>query len=221
MTRVFLADDHPMVRLGLRQILTEVGGFEVIGEAADGRKVLSSPELGGCDVLVLDLSLPVISGLEVLRRVRNQHPGLAVVVHSMHAESLFRRRVLDAGAVAFVAKDAPPAELLEAVRRAGRSMTSDDAAEHEASGAVPPHEQLTAREHEVFVLVLLGRQVTDIAAELDVHASTVSNHLAKVRQKLGVRTTAEIVHYAYGAGLVAAPPSDQQASDSRNAEEAS
>jgi two-component system invasion response regulator UvrY len=205
MTRVFLADDHAMVRVGLRQVLTELGGFVVVGEAEDGRQVLNAPELASADVLVLDLSLPVISGIEVLRRVHAAHPGLAIVVHSMHPEGQFRRRVLEAGAAAYVSKDAHPSALLEAVARAAR-VTVDSEAAIEPAAPVAAHETLTAREHEVFLLILMGRQVTDIAAELDVHASTVSNHLAKVRQKLGVRTTADLVHYAYGAGVLERPP---------------
>ncbi|MCB9683027.1 MAG: response regulator transcription factor [Alphaproteobacteria bacterium] len=207
MIRVFLADDHAIVRLGLRHALTELGGFEVVGEADNGRQVLNAPELARCDVLVLDLSLPVVSGIEVLRRVRERHPGLAIVVHSMYPEGQFRRRVVEAGACAYVPKDAHPSELLRAITAAA----GVGAPPHEpAPVAEPdlPHTTLTARELEVFLLVLDGRQVTDIAAELDVHASTVSNHLAKVRQKLDVRTTAEMVRYAYAAGILAPPPTD-------------
>jgi two-component system invasion response regulator UvrY len=206
MTRVFLADDHAMVRVGLRHVLTEVGGFEVVGEADDGRKVLNAPELGRCDVLVLDLSLPVIAGTEVLRRVRQAWPSLAVVVHSMHPEGQFRRRVLAEGAAAYVSKDAHPSELIAAVARAAQVVRQEAPVEAPEEDDAPPHTRLTSRENEVFMLILMGRQVVDIAAELDVHASTVSNHLAKVRQKLGVRTTQDLVHYAYAAGILERPP---------------
>lgn len=212
MTRVFIADDHAMVRVGLRQVLTELGGFEVVGEADDGRKVLNAPELARCDVLVLDLSLPVIAGTEVLRRVCQTHPGLAVVVHSMHPEGQFRRRMLAAGAAAYVPKDAHPSELIAAVAAAGRASASvqvEPAVPHDPEAPTEeglPHLRLTPREHDVFLLILLGRQVVDIAVELDVHPSTVSNHLAKVRTKLGVRTTQDLVHYAYAAGIVPRPP---------------
>ncbi|MCB9666122.1 MAG: response regulator transcription factor [Alphaproteobacteria bacterium] len=204
MTRVFLADDHAMVRVGLRHVLQELADIEVVGEAENGRQVLNAPELARCDVLILDLSLPVVAGTEVLRRVRSMYPDLAVVVHSMHPESQFRRRALQAGAVAYVSKEAPPAELLAAVERAAHGplgVTIEPETE-----APRPHTQLTAREHEVFLLILMGRQVADIAAELDVHSCTVSNHLARIRSKLGVSTTAEMVHYAYGEGLLEVPP---------------
>lgn len=205
MTRLFIADDHPMVRVGLRHVLSELGGFDVVGEAEDGRQVLQAPELAVTDVLVLDLSLPVVAGIEVLRRVRCQHPDVQVVVHTMHAGEQFRRRVMAAGARAFVPKDAPTEMLLQAVRDAARIGPSAPLPD-EAPPSGAPHEALTAREHEVFLLILMGRQVADIAAEMDVHACTVSNHLAKVRQKLGVQTTAEMVHYAYAAGILAPPP---------------
>lgn len=209
MTRVFVADDHYIVRIGLRQVLAELGGFEIVGEAETGRQVLDAPELAVCDVLVLDLSLPVISGMEVLRRLRASHPHLAIVVHTMHPEDQFRRRVLAEGAAAYVSKERPPSELIQAVRHAARrpeQAAPPPEAEAEATPAAEPlHARLTQREHQVFALIIRGSQVADIAAELDVHSCTVSNHLAKVRAKLGARTVADIVRYAYAEGLIDAP----------------
>lgn len=203
--RVFLADDHAMVRIGLRQVLAELGGCQITGEAENGRQVLQADEaLGQTDVLVLDLSLPVVGGAEVLKRVRRQHPHLAVVVHSMHPEGQFRRRAIEAGAVAYVSKEAPPQQLIDAVHRAA-------AAPEEVQGEVPepaeasPYATLSRREHQVFHLIVAGRQVADIAAELDVHSCTVSNHLAKIRQKLGVSTVADMVRFAVAEGLVEVP----------------
>lgn len=199
-TRIFIADDHAMVRVGLRQVLSAVPDFVVVGEAENGRRVLDARELATCDVLVLDLSLPVIAGSEVLHRVRTLHPHLAVVVHSMHPEPQFKRRALEAGAVAYVSKEAPPSDLVDAVRRAVSSPAP-------RASELPPeparHATLSPREHQVFQLILAGRQVADIASELDVHSCTVSNHLARIRAKLGVTTTAGIVRYAYDEGIVA------------------
>lgn len=186
----------------MRQVLSEVPGFVVIGEAENGRQVLNARELATCDVLVLDLSLPVIGGSEVLNRVRALHAHLAVVVYSMHPESQFRRRVVEAGAVAYVSKEAPPSVLVDAIRRAVASPSPPSrelATEHHGSR----HASLSAREHQVFLLILEGRPVGDIAAELDVHSCTVSNHLSRIRGKLGVTTTAEIVRYAYDEGILA------------------
>ena len=207
MTRVFVADDHAVVRCGVTLLLRELGGFDVVGEAEDGRQVLNSPLLATCDVLVLDLSLPKVSGPEVLRRVRAEHPSLAVVVLSMHPEDQFARRALADGASAYVSKERPPAEIIAAVRRAASGVrdvatVGATARAHDA----PPHTTLTRREHQVFLRIVQGAPVVDIAAELDVNACTVSNHLANVRKKLGVTTVADLVRYAIAEGLVETVP---------------
>lgn len=207
MTRVFVADDHAVVRCGVSLLLRELGGFDVVGEAEDGRQVLNSPLLASCDVLVLDLSLPKVSGPEVLRRVKDAHPNLAVVVLSMHPEDQFARRALADGAAAYVSKERPPADIIAAVRRAASGVV--DAAPVGAAPAAaeaPPHTKLTRREHQIFMRLVQGAPVVDIAAELDVNACTVSNHLANVRRKLGVHTVADLVRYAIVEGLLDAVP---------------
>lgn len=203
--RVFLADDHAVVRSGVRHLLEEVGDFEVIGEASTGREVLDASLLA-CRVLVLDLSLPVVSGLEVLRRVRAKYPELAIVVLSMHPSDQFAGRALAAGAIAYVSKERPPSELIATLRAAAEGRALAPAPAAAPSGL--PHETLTKREHQVFMLLLEGRAVADIAAEFDVHSCTVSNHLTRIRNKLGVTTNAEIMRYAVSAGIVHAPPLD-------------
>ena len=207
MTRVFIADDHAVVRCGVALLLRELGGFDVVGEAEDGRQVLNSPLLATCDVLVLDLSLPKVAGPEVLRRVKAAHPSLAVVVLSMHPEDQFARRALADGASAYVSKDRPPADIIAAVRRAAGGAT--DATPGEPSRAPddgPPHAKLSRREHQIFMRLVQGAPVVDIAAELDLNACTVSNHLANVRRKLGVTTVADLVRYAIAEGLIEAAP---------------
>jgi DNA-binding NarL/FixJ family response regulator len=209
MIRVFIADDHAMVRMGMRQVLHEIGGFEVIGEAANGREVLSSPLLDACDVLVLDLSMPRVEGTEVLRRLHARRPQLPIVVHSMYSEEQFARRSIAAGAVAYVSKEGPPTALVDAVLRAATTPRYDLMQEAEASsvgGGGAKHDQLTPREHQVFVRLVAGASVADIAAELDVHSCTVSNHFAKIRTKLGVHSVAELVRYAYAEGLLREEP---------------
>jgi DNA-binding NarL/FixJ family response regulator len=204
MIRVFLADDHAVVRCGVKQVLTELGGFAVVGEAEDGRQVLNAPELARCDVLVLDLSLPKVSGPEVLRRVRARYPHVAVVVLSMHPEDQFAARALADGAAAYLSKGRPPADLIRAVVRAARGQR--DAPPADAEPAAPPHTRLTRREHQIFGLVVAGRSVVEAAAELDVHACTVSNHLASVKRKLGAGVVADLVRYAIAHGLTTASP---------------
>ncbi|MFO0625890.1 MAG: response regulator transcription factor [Polyangiales bacterium] len=207
MTRVFVADDHAVVRCGVSLLLRELGGFDVVGEAEDGQQVLDAPLLATCDVLVLDLSLPKVSGPEVLRRVRAQHPSLAVVVLSMHPEDQFARRALADGAAAYVSKERPPAEIVAAVRRAASGVRDDPAAgATRARDDAPPHTTLTRREHQIFLRIVRGAPVADIAAELDVNTCTISNHLANVRKKLGVNAVADLVRYAIAEGLVESGP---------------
>jgi two-component system, NarL family, invasion response regulator UvrY len=201
--RVFIADDHAIMRCGIRQVLRELGGFEVVGEASTGRQVLSAPDIDTWDVLVLDLSLPRVSGPEVLRRIKARRPDLPVVILSMYAEAQYAARMLAAGASAYVSKDKPPSALLAAVRAAARGerVAPAPAAAPEAARGAPPHAALTRRELQVFMLIAEGGAVSGIAAELDVHACTVSNHLARIREKLGVSTVADLVRYAHAAGL--------------------
>lgn len=206
MTRVFVADDHAVVRCGVSVVLRELGGFDVVGEAEDGRQVLNSPLLASCDVLVLDLSLPKVSGPEVLRRVKAAHPSLAVVVLSMHPEDQFARRALADGASAYVSKERPPSEIIAAVRRAAEGVRDEAIVRDAPASGAAPHATLTRREHQIFMRVVQGAPVVDIAAELDVNACTVSNHLANVRKKLGVTTVADLVRYAIAEGLIEAVP---------------
>ena len=207
--RVFIADDHSIVRMGLRHLCEELGGFEVVGEACNGSELLRDPALTRAQVLILDLSLPVISGMEALGRLRQSRPGLAVVVHSMHPPGQFELRSREAGAFAYVAKDRPPAELIAAIEAAARgeswpagSATGPEQPANERA----PHLDFSPRQHQVFTLLLEGRSVAEIAAELDLHSSTVSNHLATVRRKLGVESVADMVRYALSHGVIEAPP---------------
>lgn len=206
MIRVFLADDHSIVRGGLRKLLEVEADVRVVGEASDGRAVLNAPDKDQWDVLVLDLSLPKVNGIEVLRRLRASHPALRIVVLSMYPEDQYAERMIHDGAVAYVSKSHPPETLLDAIRAAARggrwraaTPTSTPAV---TDAAKPLHAKLTAREYQVFTLVFQGEKVTDIAAELNLSVSTVSNHLAHVKEKLNARSVGDIVAYAHRAGLV-------------------
>ncbi|HVV88284.1 MAG TPA: response regulator transcription factor [Kofleriaceae bacterium] len=205
--RVFLADDHALVRLGLRQLLDREPDVSVVGEADDGRRVLLAEGKDDWDVLVLDVSLPKVGGIEVLRRLRAEHPRLKVVMLSMYPEDQYAERMVAQGAAAYLSKDRAPEEVLSAIRavHAGRAWSGaaiplylDD----EAADGRPAHTRLTAREYQVFTLLFQGSTVTEIAAELDLRASTVSNHVARIKEKLNAHSIAEIVGYAHRAGLV-------------------
>lgn len=205
MIRVFLADDHSIVCSGLRKLFEEEPDLRVVGEASDGRAVLNAPRKDEWDVLLLDLSLPKVNGIEVLRRIRESHPAVRIVVLSMYPEDQYAERMLHDGALAYVSKSHPPSVLLDAIRTAARGQRwkpPSAVTAPEADSAKAPHARLTAREYQVFTLIFQGQKVTDIAAELNLSVSTVSNHLARVKEKLGARSVGEIVAYAHRVGLV-------------------
>ena len=206
MIRVFIADDHSIVRDGLARILAAVPDLACSGTAADVAGVLGSPALGETDVLVLDVSLPGGGGAEVLRQVRQDRPEVRVVVYSMYPEEQYGARFIRAGASAYLSKDRPTEELLKAIRsvHSGRRYLTDAVVnalvERGDEGA--GHEHLSSRELHVLQLLAEGRQTNDIAKELFISASTVSTHLRHIKDKLGVHTTAELVQYAFRQKLV-------------------
>lgn len=206
MTRVFVADDHTVVRTGIKILVNTDPEMSVVGEASDGHSALEALEVTPCDVLLLDLSLPRLSGVEVLRRVRERFPRIQVLVLSMYPEEQYALRMVRAGAAGYLSKDRSEHELVEAIRHVaqGRTYVSPAVAEMAVRGSEPPsgHAALSGREHQIFLLVANGSTVSDIAAELNLSASTVSNYLVRIKTKLGVRTLGDIVSYGHRAGLV-------------------
>lgn len=199
MIRVFIADDHPIVRIGLRALLSTAPDIEITGEAEDGRGVLLASEAPDwpVDVLLLDVSLPKVNGIEVLRRLQARASRVAVLIVSMHAEAQYARQLIKLGAAGYVSKDRSDEELIVAIRAVARGrmyVSRQLSVEH---GQPLPHEQLSARQLQVFSLLVAGRSVSEIAAELDLTVSTVSTHLGHTKRKLGVGTVAELVHYAH------------------------
>lgn len=208
MIRIFIADDHAIVRQGLRKLIEQQSDMCVVGEAGDGRAVLMAESRDTWDLLILDLSLPKVAGIEVLRRLRQELPRLRIVVLSMYPEDQYGLRLIREGAAAYLSKDLDVNDVIQALRvvASGGTYLSPGLAEQMRQGpqsrASTPHASLSAREHQVFTLILQGRTVSDIAAELNLSVSTVSNHVAKVKEKLNARTIADIVSYAHRAGLV-------------------
>ncbi|MBT9559992.1 MAG: response regulator transcription factor [Myxococcales bacterium] len=206
MIRVFIADDHSVVREGLARILSAVAGLGCSGQAADVHGLLSSPALDQTDVVVLDVSLPGGGGAEALRCLRRDRPDIPVVVHSMYPEEQYGARFIRAGAAAYLSKDRSTSELLDAIRRVhqGRRYLTDLVADALATGPVAgeAHDVLSARELQVLQLHAEGRQTNDIARELFISASTVSTHFRNIKDKLGLQTTAELVQYAFRHKLV-------------------
>jgi len=209
MIRIVIADDHAIVREGLKRIVSGAQDMQVIGEAADGNEVLRVVRDQEFDVLVQDLSMPGRSGMELIRRVKDERPALRILVLSMHEELQYAVRAIKSGASGYLTKESAPEQLVEAIRKiaAGGAFISAQVAEQLALGAMPgavlpaPHEVLTEREFEVFRQLVAGLSVTEVAAGLNVSVKTVSTHKTNLMQKLGVHNPTELFRYAIRHGL--------------------
>lgn len=208
MIRVFLADDHALLREGVRRVLCECGDICVAGEAATGDEVLQRAEQESWDVLLLDLSLPGPSGLDLVRRLLAVRPRLRILILTMHPEDQHALHLLHAGAAGFLTKSsAAAAMLVGAVRTvaAGRRFVSPALTElllcNQLDPARLPHESLSPRQYEI--LVLLGRCLTpkEIAAQLLLSANTVSSHIHEIKQRLSLQSLSALVRYAIDNGL--------------------
>jgi DNA-binding NarL/FixJ family response regulator len=209
MIRVMLADDHSIVRAGLRELLTGLGDIEVVAEAANGHDVLAAVRKGGLDVLVLDMSMPGRSGIELIKLVKSEQPKLKVLVLSMHSEQQYAVRAVRAGASGYLTKESAADELVAAIRRVagGGAYITPETAERlvldsSAGAEGPRHRRLSDREFEVFRMIVAGRSVTEIANELKLSVKTISTHKARILEKLHVSNQADLVRYAVEHGLV-------------------
>ena len=206
--RIMLVDDHPIVRRGLRDILVDAFAGAIIQEVGFGRDAIALIHSQTWHVMVLDLSLPDGSGLDVLKRVRELRPRLPVLILSMHAADQFARRAIAAGASGYLTKDAADTELVTAVARLtrGGKYFGPDVLERVALGLHPdsddrPHERLSDREYQVLRMIGSGKTVSEIATELVLSVKTVSTYRARVLEKMKMRTNAELTHYAVRHGL--------------------
>lgn len=208
MINVLIADDHPIVRQGLRQILSGLPDMQVAGEAINAQQTLERVRAGGWDVLVLDISMPGRSGFDILSELKHEQPNLPVLVLSVHSEDQFAVRVLKAGASGYLTKENAPAELIRAIRKVvgGGKYISGELAERLAFGLDaatdrPPHESLSDREFQVAQLIADGKTLADIAAALTLSAKTVSTYRTRLLRKLNLKTNADIIRYALENGL--------------------
>ncbi len=208
MIRIVIADDHAIVREGLKRIVTSAEDMEVVGEAADGTEVMQQVRGPDFDVLVLDLSMPGRSGMELIKLVRGEKPRLRILVLSMHEELQYAVRAIKSGASGYLTKESAPVQLLQVLRKiaAGGAFISTDVAEQLALGSMlggtaAAHEKLTDREFEVFRLIAIGMSVTDIAARLNLSAKTISTHKANLMQKMSLQNQSELIRYAIKHGI--------------------
>ncbi|WP_454763887.1 response regulator [Cupriavidus campinensis] len=203
MIRLLIADDHTVVRNGLRHILERAGGFEIVGEAADGAAVPQMVRDHPAQVILLDLSMPGRNGLELIGQLRAEHPALRVVVLTMHAEEQYVMRAFRAGAAGYLTKESAATELVSALHKVagGGSYVSPAVAEKLATGLQGQatqvlHESLSDRELEVFRRIVAGQSLGEIATALCVSAKTVSTYKMRLMEKLQVRSDAALVRYA-------------------------
>jgi DNA-binding NarL/FixJ family response regulator len=209
MIRVLIADDHAVVRQGLKQILAEIPEVGAVGEAPNGEEALMMVRNENWDVLVLDMSMPGRGGLDVLKDVRRERPQTRVLVLSMHPEDQFAVRLLKAGAAGYLTKETAPAELVAAVRKilSGGKYISGTLAEKLAFDMdrdtdKPLHETLSDREFQVLRMMAAGRTVQQIADELMLSAKTISTYRARILEKLNLKSNAEMIHYAIQNRLI-------------------
>ena len=209
MIKVVVVDDHAVVREGLKRIVSESGGMTVTGEAADGHEAMRVIRSEPCDVVLLDITMPNKSGLDVLKELHTESPRLPVLVLSMHPEDQYAVRVLRAGAAGYVTKESAPAKLVQAIRKVvrGGKYVSPSLAERlvfdlGADKDKAPHELLSDREYQVLCLISSGKTVTQIANELALSIKTVSTYRVRILEKLKMKNNAEMTRYAIQEGLV-------------------
>lgn len=212
MIKVFLADDHTILRDGLKQILADTDDIEVVGEAADGLEAVKKIQSMEVDVLVMDMSMPGRSGLELLKQIKSIKPKLPILILSMHSEDQYAVRSYRAGAAGYLTKDSASMLLVSAIRKIaqGGIFISPDSAERMAlqfnaarEENNEPHTTLSNREFQIFQLLIEGKGLTEIATQLALSVKTVSTHKTHVLEKMQMNNTAELIRYAMKHNLIA------------------
>jgi two-component system, NarL family, invasion response regulator UvrY len=208
MIRVLIADDHPVVRQGIRQILSATGDITVVDEARDGRELLEQARAAEHDVVVLDLSMPGADGLELLKQLKRERPRVPVIILTMYPEDQFAIRALRGGAAAYLMKDSAATELIDAVRKvaSGGRYLSPRIAEKLAlqlttDGERPRHDRLSDREYQVFRMIASGKSTRDIAGELSLSVKTIATYRARIFEKMQMSSPAELAAYVVRQGL--------------------
>ena len=209
MIRILIADDHPVVRQGLARILAKDPELSVVGEVGNGAEVVGKVRRGGCDVILLDVSLPGMNGLEVLKQLRIDMPKLPVLMLSVHPEEQYAIRALKAGASGYLTKASAPEELITAIKTIAKgkqyitpSLGEKLAAEvRDLRDKKPPHEALSDREYDVLCRLGRGQTVGEIAADLSLSAKTVSTYRVRILAKMGMTNNAQLMRYVLEQGI--------------------
>jgi two-component system, NarL family, invasion response regulator UvrY len=211
--RVFIADDHFVVRQGLKHILSQNPDMEVVGEAEDGNQVLQSIKDLVADVVLMDIEMPGKSGWEVMVQLKSLHPKLNVLMLSIFPEDHYGLRLIKAGASGYLTKSSAPDQLCQAIRTvaSGGKFISPALAEklieelhHDTTKL--PHEHLSTREFQVFCMIASGKKIKDIADELSVSITTISTHRANILEKMGLKNSSELLFYAFKNGILPEGP---------------
>lgn len=209
MLKILIADDHPIVRRGLKQILSEEPDVAVVGEAQNSQEVLELVRKQNWDIVILDITMPGRGGLDVLKELKQAHPKLPILILSMHPEDQYALRALKAGAAGYLTKESCTEELVKAIRKvlSGGKYVSSSVAEKlafnlESDRSKPLHEQLSDREYQVMCMIASGKTVSEIAGELALSVKTIGTYRARILQKIQMRTNAELTHYAIENKLV-------------------
>ena len=202
MIKVIVADDHPIVRAGIIQILSDKSDFRVVGEACDGRELLNKVRTKDPDVVILDMSMPEMDGLDVLKQLKIERPRLPVLILSIHSENQYALRVLKAGASGYINKSSAPDELIRAIKkvfRGGKYISpafAENLAIHlDTNYDELPHESLSDREFQVILLIASGKTVSEIADELSLSVKTISTYRSRILEKMKMKNNAELTRY--------------------------
>ncbi len=211
--RVLLAEDHTIVRKGLRSLLDGEAGIEVIGEAENGREAVEKVQQLLPDVVLMDIAMPGLNGLEATRQIKKRFPEVQVLILTMHANEEYIFQILRAGASGYVVKQAAPTELISAIRAAyrgdsflspsiSRTVIQEYIRQAEATAEKDSYDQLTTREREVLQLIAEGHSNREIADLLHISIKTVETHRANLMDKLDIHSTAELTQYAMRKGVI-------------------
>jgi two-component system invasion response regulator UvrY len=208
MIRVIVVDDHPVVRRGLKQIIDAEADMRVVAEAENAREAISVIRKTGCDAVVLDITLPGGSGIEVLQQLETERPNLPVLILSVHEEEQYARRMLKAGASGYLMKDSAPENLIGAIRkiaRGGKYISPSFAemlAAEVASETTSLDQKLSNREFQILCMIASGKSLREIGETLCISAKTVSTYRTRILEKMGMKTNAEMVGYALKNKLI-------------------